>query len=430
MAVLIRTVLLLLVVYTAIATAVNSNWGMLGFGIGPVNVYLSDLLLALAVVLLIREATLRPGQAIPPANRRVIALVLAYCAYQVAVVLPVAVLFYGLDPIAVARQLTIRIALVFIPFVYLVGLKYVSPQRVVSWVNVAAVCLAFFALYNYATVGITGEQQADAFRLRELWGGACLLFGFLILTSLFLRRPSLLSYLLALLGLVGIALTNHRSAYVALLFTVPPLLVNSHRIGKRAAIILLLVASSVLLLSAVSSTVRDSVAYSLHTMLNPTADTTASDRVDRSRLGWEYFVANPLGDYQWSGRYYLVDMSLGYDFPPHNFVIELLGQQGIVGFTLFMAMIAATARIGWRNRRRDTMSAVMLACVAFYLVFCLFNTNLLNANNVVLLILPVALILARNAKLGMEDVAVEPLAVALGHPLPPGTGTAGSQRLW
>ena len=35
------------------------------------------------------------------------------------------------------------------------------------------------------------------------------------------------------------------------------------------------------------------------------------------------------------------------------------------------------------------MSAVMLACIAFYLVFCLFNTILLYADNVVLLILPV-----------------------------------------
>lgn len=406
MAILVRILLFVLVAYTAIATAVNSTWGVLGFSIGPVSIYLSDLLLFLAVAFLMREAILRHGQSIPAANRTVVALVLLYCAYQVAVVLPIAVIFYGLDPIAVARQLVIRVALVLIPFTYLVGLRYVSPRRVVTWVNVAAVCLALFALYKYATVGVAGEQHEDVFRLRELWGGATLLFGFLILTSLFLRRPSVLAYVLTLLGLLGVALTNHRSGYVALLCTAMPLLAYSHRPGKRTAIVVAVAASAALLLFVVSPTVRDSVVYSLQTMLDPTADKTAYDRVDRSRLGWEYFVENPLGDYQWSGRYYLVSLGPGQDFPPHNFVIELLGQQGIVGFALFAGMIVATARIGWRNRRDDPMSAVMLAYLSFYLVYCLFNTNLLNTNNVVMLILPVALILARNATLAEEGRVV------------------------
>ena len=41
-------------------------------------------------------------------------------------------------------------------------------------------------------------------------------------------------------------------------------------------------------------------------------------------------MANPLGDYQWSQRYYLVDMG-PVAFEPHNFVIQLLGQQGMGG---------------------------------------------------------------------------------------------------
>jgi hypothetical protein len=41
----------------------------------------------------------------------------------------------------------------------------------------------------------------------------------------------------------------------------------------------------------------------------------------------------------------------------------------------------------------------MLGYFAFYLVFCLFNTSLLNLSNVLLLVLPVALILRRNAAL-------------------------------
>ena len=183
MAILVRIVLLLVIVCMAVSTAIDAQAGILGFSVGHINVYLFDLVLLVAVVLLMREGTLRQGRPIPSANRTVIALVFGYCAYQIAVVLPIAVAFYGLDPIVVARQLETRLALMLIPFVYLAGLKYVSPQRIVSWVNVAAVCLVFFALYEYATVGITGGQDpGGAFRLRELCGGACLLFCFLILT--------------------------------------------------------------------------------------------------------------------------------------------------------------------------------------------------------------------------------------------------------
>ena len=236
MTMFIRIVLLLLVVFTGVSTAVNAQGAVLGFSVGPVDIYAFDLLLLAAVVLLLREATLMQGQPIPSANRTVIALVLAYCAYQIAVVLPIAVVFHGLDPIAVARQLSNRIALMMIPFVYLVGPKYVSPQRIVSWVNAAAVCLALYALYKYATVGITGCRIPVRRSACASSGAApAMLFGFLILTSLFLRRPSPFAYALALLGLLGMALTNHRSGYVALLLTVPPLLVNARLLGRRAA---------------------------------------------------------------------------------------------------------------------------------------------------------------------------------------------------
>jgi O-antigen ligase len=414
MATLTRIVLLTLVAYTGYSIAVNAEGAVLPFSVGPLNIYAFDVLLLAAVVLLLREATLRDGQPIPSANRVVIALVLGYCAYQVAVVLPIAVVFHGLDPIAVARQLTQRVALVMIPFVYLAGMKYVSPQRIVSWVNVAAVCVAFYALYTYATVGIVGWQDSGAFRIRLVWTGATMLFGFLILTSLFLRRPTVFGYLLALLGLIGMGLTNVRSGYLALIVTVPPLLLNVRLLGRRAAVILLVCASAAVLLFTVSPAARDSVMYSLRTMVNPSADKSTHARLDRSKLGWDYFVANPLGDYVWSGRYYLVDV--GPDaFEPHSFVIQLLGQQGIVGFTLFASIIIATARIGWGNRRSDPMSAVMLAYLAFYLLFCLFNTNLLNISNIALLSLPVALILWRNARLAAEASGEQPSMVDVGR---------------
>ena len=75
-----------------------------------------------------------------------------------------------------------------------------------------------------------------------------------------------------------------------------------------------------------------------------------------------------------------------------------------MGFALFTGIMVATARIAWRNRRRDRLSSVMLAYLAFYLVFCLFNTNLQNMNNILLLVVPVAVILDRHAALAESSV--------------------------
>ena len=421
MTMLVRITLVLFVAFTALSIVFYASDGLLATSVGPINVNLFDVLLFVAVVLLVREATLRHGQGIPPANRTVLAIVLAYCAYQVAVILPVAVAFHDLSPIPVARALEPRLALLLIPFLYLVGLKYMTPRRLVFWINVAALLLVIFAVYKYSTTGVSGESDAGgAFRVRELWGGASLMFGFLILTSLFLRRPGVLSYVLALVGLVGIGFTNHRSAYLALFLTVPPLLISSRRMLTRVVVLLVLGLTAAALLFTMAPMVRDSVVYSLNTMINPSSDQNAKDRVDRSRLGWEYFVANPLGDYTWSQRYYLTDLG-SYAFEPHNFVIQLLGQQGVVGFALFMALVATTARIAWRNRRRDRMSAVMLAYLAFYLIFCLFNTSLLNTNNSFLLMVPIAVILSCNAALAASAKAARDAEdAAAGDALPAG----------
>jgi len=142
--------------------------------------------------------------------------------------------------------------------------------------------------------------------------------------------------------------------------------------------------------------VRESAAYSLRTMFNPSADTNATDRVERSRLGFDYFVKHPFGDYIWNQRYYLVNVD--YDFAPHNFVIQLLSIQGIVASLLLFAVFGVTVSIAWRNRR-DQASTAMLAYLTFYLVFCLFNTNIDQFENQALFIVVVALILHQNRTL-------------------------------
>ena len=77
-----------------------------------------------------------------------ILLVLGYCAYQVAVILPVSVIFHDLDPVSVVRAIEKRIALMLILFIYFVALKYLSPRRMILLVNAAAVLLALYAVLD------------------------------------------------------------------------------------------------------------------------------------------------------------------------------------------------------------------------------------------------------------------------------------------
>ncbi len=401
-----KATLLALLAYTVLAMA----WGTafedsLAFSAGPVNVYAFDLLLMVSVALLLLQFLAADTARVPRSNAAVVALVLGYCAYQLAVILPIAVVLFRLDPVSVARDIENRVALILIPFVYLVVLRHVTPRRLILLVNVAAVVLVLFAVYTYFTAG---PVYQSGFRLRTVWGGAILLFAFLILTSLFLARHGIAAYGAAVLGLVGIALTNHRSGYVALLAVGAPLFFYFRRASARTIAVLLVVAASAALLLAVAPNVRESAFYSLETMLNPNADSTAQDRVERSRLGWDYFVANPLGDYTWSHRYYLVNVG-PEDFEPHNFIVQILSQQGIVGLAFFLAIVLAVGRIAWRNRARGRLSAVMLACLAFYLLFCLFNTNIMNPWNIMLLAVPAGLILHENddlAKAGGPEARV------------------------
>ena len=375
---------------------------------GPVSVTLFDLLLLATFTLLAREFLTDDGTLIPPANRTVVFLVLGYCAYQIAVILPVSVIGHGLDPVSVLRDDENRMALLLIPFVYLVALKYLAPRRLVLLVNITGVLLALYAVYKYATVGPIYDS---GFRLRELWGGATLLFAFLVLTSMFLARPGVLAYTAAIIGVVGIALTNHRSGYVALIVVAVPLLFHFHRASLRTVVLLVVLAMFAALVLVMSPTIRQSTFYSLGTMFDPTADQTSTDRLDRSRLGWDYFVENPLGDYSWSHRYYLVNLGAA-DFEPHNFVVQLLAEQGIVGFAFFAAVSLLLARMAWRNRKLDRLSAVMLGCLAFYLIFNLFNTNLMNQWNVVLLAVPAGLILKQNALIKASAIPREEAVAA------------------
>jgi O-Antigen ligase len=387
-----------LAVFTALSMAlapsfVNSALASAGF----LSIYPFDVVLGAAILVLFTGNAIFFTRDPVPVNRLVVSLCIICVGYQLLVVLPAAVLLHDLRPIDVLRAQEVRFGLILVLVVYGVVLRYCRPALLVAFFDIAAAALALWVIYRFLTTGEQGYWDGGVFRLRAVWGGAALLFGWLFLASLFYWPVRPWRLVLAILALGGIILANHRSGFLALLAAFVMQMLATSRVTRRAVLTTAVIAVVGVGVYYAAPSVRDSAAYSLRTMFSAGADPNAADRVVRSRLGFDYFVQHPLGDYVWNRRYYLVNLRNG-GWEPHNFIVQLLVTQGIVASLLFLVIIGLAGSIAWRNRR-DQLSAVMLAYLTFYLVFCLFNTNIYSLENVALLFVAVALILHQNRTL-------------------------------
>lgn len=354
-----------------------------------------DVLLVLSTAAIFYTVSLRTPTDASSANRAVLRITSAYLLYQLVLVMPAAVFWHDVDPSKTYKLLLPRLALVLIPFFYYVALRYVRPERLILLMNAAALALLLYAMYRYVFIGPQGGWDSGEFRLRVLWGGSTLLFGWLSVTGLILQTKAVYAYGMGLAGLLGIVLENHRSGYVALVFALVSYVILSRRITRRLVAIAAAALIGGALLAAASPTIRESATYSLTTMFNANADVNARDRVERSALAWDYLQVHPLGDYVWNRQYYLIDV--GPDaFDPHNWVIMALNTQGWLSAGLLFALVGSVLVTGWTVRRHSRLGLAMTVYLVFYLVFCLFNTNFVSLENISLFALAVALVLYAN----------------------------------
>ena len=411
-----RTLVVCLVACTALSMALEPSFVEIVVGyVGPFSVHIFDLLLLAATCAFLYAVSLHPVTDPSAGNRTALRLIGAYVLYQVVVVMPVAAVVHGVHLGDAYSVLYVRVALVLVPFFYYVGLRHMSPRQVIGLVNLAAAALLLYAVYRYVFIGPVGDYDYGVFRLRILWGGSVLLFGWMVVTGLFLERRSLLGYVMGVGGILGIALVNQRSGYVALICALVAQFFMSLRISWRVVSVMVAVVILGIAMSMASPTFRNNATYSLRTMFNAQADTSAEDRVQRSELAWNYLMTQPLGDYVWTGRYYLVDFGVGTTaFEPHNFVIQALDEQGWISAGLLFAAIGSVLWLGWSLRRKDRIASVMTTYLVFYLAFCLFNTSFGSIENITLFALPAALILYTNSakSAAPDEVEAEEDAVA------------------
>jgi hypothetical protein len=383
-------------VFTAVSIAFADTWSALVIvNLGPVSVSTFDVLFVAGAGVLVLANALRFGPEREPTNRLVLSLCWVYIGYQLFIVLPAAVLLHDLRAVDVIRLIEVRLALLLIPVTYSVVLRYWSPRVLIALIDAAAVGLLIWVIYTYVTEGPHGYTVNGVFRLRAVWGGGILLFGWLLLTSLFYWPTTVWRLALAGAALVGIGLANERSGLLACALSFVTVTLVVRGVARRALIALVLVvAVGIGVYYTSSEQVRQSVVYSVTTVVDPTSDQTAQDRVIRSTLGLDFFMDNPLGDYVWNKSFYNVNLGAS-NFVPHNFIVQLLVTQGAIASLLYFAIIGFSVFLAWRNRS-DRLSSVLLAYLVFYFTFCLLNANVDLRENVSLFFITVALVLHQN----------------------------------
>lgn len=382
------------------------------FGLTPFDLVFYLTLFVLAMGLLFHGS-------LPPrgAARLVCRIIIVYVVYQLLLVAPVLMITKGYSLLGALYAVSPRLSPLLVLFFALEVTRYWSGNTVRGILECAALVLLLVAVWRFAT-GTQVFVDAATGRMRVLWGGGSLLFGWLVVARLLRERVRIRDIALGVAGLVGVVLINHRSAYVALAVSfVAFMLVRWRKIPRTIGIVVAIVLLMAAAVYTLLPTIGAGLDYAFTTMLDAGADANTVDRVYRWRLGLEQFAADPFGDAIWRGRYYLVDLGPNGNYQPHNFVVQLLAGEGVVGFLLWSALLTTSLVIAFRNARRDHDSAVIGSYVVFYLTFCLFNTNLYMMDNVVLLMAPLGLILWRDRVIHAQKPELSGRAGATGMPM-------------
>lgn len=404
---LVATIAIAWVVFTGFSVLSGQNLGwQWPLHAGPVTVYLYDLLLLSATTTILIKNRQRWQRGLVSSNVWVLQALLLYLGYQVFVLLPLAHAMTHNSLTVSIRDLSPRLSVLLIAFFYPIALADLPPRRLIKALDVAAVLVLLVAIVTFVAAGPTTYLVGGAVRLRELWGGSALLFGWLLFSRLFLHRLNALNSLAVLGGLVGIVLVNHRSTYVALLPALGVQMALYARSRKRTMIIGFLTFGGFMAVLVAPTVVRTSFFYSMGIFSGKT-DVTTNDRIQTAGLAWDYFKAHPVGDFVLTRAYYLPGATTR-DYGPHNFVLQILSTEGVVGALFYLILLAIVFRIVVKNRRRDIVSTTMGSYLVFYLVFCMFNANIYSMPNQTLFAAAVAIILRRNQDLA--DLRLSPAA--------------------
>lgn len=376
--------------------------------VGPIEIFSFDLLVLGAVLLgagvLLRTA----GDATPSLSRFTSRLLLAYLLYQLLVVMPVALWMGEAPPTAVVRGVGVRFDWILFPAL-LVLFRDGRMRRAASWLVVAAAAvLALWGAYLAATGGGGFYADDGGVRYRILTAIAPPLFLWPLALAVSGAMRGWGALALVALALVGQTLTGFRSALVAGLGAAFVGLLTSKR-WSNALVWTIPGALVVLILMLLwGDAIRGAYGYILAHLLD-LGSSNAVDRLYRWQLASDFIRAKPFNDYVWSWQRYLVHLTRSYE--PHNFVLEIGTNEGIVGLAFYATLFVALARTAWKPIWADAETRALSCFMVAYLVFAAGNTTWYQDANMPLLVAAVAGLVARLDELQAPAV-VRPVEAA------------------
>lgn len=374
-----------------------------GISLGFINVEIFDFFIFLGLVLAFIYIIKLKHELVQ--NRSIINLIFFYILYQTLIILPYSILIDIDKPNKLFVFVISRYYFILIPvFYWFLYPEMRNISTLFAWINISSLLLLLAGLKNY---GNGSYFLTNTGEIRLLYGGAALVYVFVFFTNFFVKNRNLLNYFFICTSIVGIIFTNHRSAYVYFLLVIFLGLWFKETGIQRLKILMSAFILSLAVLAVLST--NDFLWSSMTGRMSKTEikDENAQDRFERWELSFDYFLENPVNGALLKDQYYS-DSAQGLldgDYAPHNFVLEILSSQGLVGFLFYIGILIKCFQIGFQNRK-DPISYQMLLSVSFYALFCSFNANFLVKGNVLILVLCISILLYRNKILHANESAL------------------------
>jgi hypothetical protein len=319
-------------------------------------------------------------------------ILIAYLAFELLVVVPVAVWIGTAKTTVILSEMAVRFTWLLFPMV-LVMCADDRIRRLAGGVAVAAaLCLVVWGVYSAATGGGGYYLESGVLRYRILYGGALMIFAwpFVLALSWDISRHSAIP--LIGISLIGLVLTNMRSGYLAVAIAGLACLVMSKQVRRLVPWIVPAALIAVVVALLWGQQASEALGYTLSHLLDLSSGNGA-DRVARNALAWNFFVKYPFNDYVWSWRYYLVYVQDAYI--AHNFVLDIAVTEGIAGLLFYGSILAVGLRGAWKWGKKDPVARVLVGYLIFYLIFAFANATWYIPVDIALFIAATAALVAR-----------------------------------
>jgi len=335
-------------------------------------------------------------------NKYILIGIYFYCIYQLAVILPLSYLEYeSMDPIKYFSQISNRYFFLLIPMFYF----YLASEKTYKFIFyvflIATISFIVAGFYNYSQ-GIIIETNTGEIRIVTV---VATLFFFGTLTDgLVLFGAGKNKIILIFITLLGILISAHRSVYlVVALMLFFAFFISSQGTNKTRTTIMAILAIPLILLLLSQIPFVSEIFLSRAEYSFDVGDQNYQDRLLKNLLAFNTFLDNPINGTKLSGYYYPAGLvSDDFFWIPHNFILDILPTQGIVGLFLIVTFILVPLlRLGHKNRH-DGVTKKAYMVVLFYVIISLFNATFFTNSCVVVFAIFSSIILKRNEELQLE----------------------------